>query len=189
MSLRKINTFILYSSKELNIQPEILYNLYHNSLNYDLKYSFKIYKKEQLPLFDDKIDKTQKLILLHNQWSKFNNIQLSKYSILKLKEDKKPNQYQIFFKSSYQKFKNMNKYNHSEILKLISAQWNELKNSQSKNNNHSCVENQDVQQDDVQQDNVKQDNIQQKKKACIDQGYKYEIWCFNSKGEKVELDQ
>jgi hypothetical protein len=35
----------------------------------------------------------------------------------------------------------------------------------------------------------KQDNIQQKKKACIDQGYKYEIWCFNSKGEKVELDR
>jgi len=35
----------------------------------------------------------------------------------------------------------------------------------------------------------KEDNIQQKKDACISQGYKYEIWCFNCKGEKIESIQ
>ena len=34
----------------------------------------------------------------------------------------------------------------------------------------------------------KTDNINQKKEACIAQGYNYEIWCFNDKGEIIDLD-
>ena len=34
----------------------------------------------------------------------------------------------------------------------------------------------------------KTDNITLKKDACIEQGYNYEIWCFNSKGEKIDID-
>jgi len=30
-------------------------------------------------------------------------------------------------------------------------------------------------------------NIQQKKKACEDQGYIYEIWCYDGKGNRVEI--
>lgn len=32
----------------------------------------------------------------------------------------------------------------------------------------------------------KRDNIQLKKKACEDQGFRYEIWCFDAKGKRVE---
>jgi hypothetical protein len=34
----------------------------------------------------------------------------------------------------------------------------------------------------------KTDNINQKKEACISQGYSYEMWCFNHKGEKISID-
>jgi hypothetical protein len=34
----------------------------------------------------------------------------------------------------------------------------------------------------------KTDNINQKKEACISQGYIYEIWCFNHKGEKIDIE-
>ena len=33
----------------------------------------------------------------------------------------------------------------------------------------------------------KTDNINQKKDACIAQGYNYEIWCFNSKGQIIDI--
>jgi hypothetical protein len=34
----------------------------------------------------------------------------------------------------------------------------------------------------------KTDNINLKKEACISQGYNYEIWCFSSKGEKIDIE-
>jgi len=37
-------------------------------------------------------------------------------------------------------------------------------------------------------DKCKTDNITLKKEACIAQGYNYEIWCFNRKGEIIDLD-
>ena len=33
----------------------------------------------------------------------------------------------------------------------------------------------------------KHDNIQLKKKACEQQGFRYEIWCFDAKGNRVDL--
>ncbi len=33
----------------------------------------------------------------------------------------------------------------------------------------------------------KSDNIQLKKKACEEQGFLYEIWCFNPKGKRIEV--
>jgi hypothetical protein len=33
----------------------------------------------------------------------------------------------------------------------------------------------------------KADNIQLKKEACEKQGFRYEIWCFNPKGKRVDL--
>jgi hypothetical protein len=33
----------------------------------------------------------------------------------------------------------------------------------------------------------KTDNVNIKKDACISQGYKYEIWCFNYKGDKINV--
>lgn len=35
----------------------------------------------------------------------------------------------------------------------------------------------------------KTDNIQQKKKACIDAGFDYEIWCFDAKGVRINIDE
>jgi len=33
----------------------------------------------------------------------------------------------------------------------------------------------------------KADNIELKKKACLDGGYSYELWCYNAKGVRVEV--
>jgi len=36
--------------------------------------------------------------------------------------------------------------------------------------------------------NLHKNIVNQKKEACIAQGYNYEIWCFNEKGEIIDLD-